>query len=427
MRSGRLIIAVCCIFLLMVLVCPGIFAQKAVTVKYAFWGNPAAIGVEEDIIKEFMKANPKIRVEPVVSGYDDYHTKIMTMIAGGMSPDVMRIDSYYFMDFVKTGVLMCIDPLIERDKLNLDLYYEAGLPDSMHEGRMYGLPWGTAPLYVVYNTKMFKDANIEFPKEGWTWDDFVKTATAIAGGEGATRRYGFGDGFLIMSSILPFIWGTGGDVFDNTRAKFTLDEPQVLNRLDEIAGLIKNKVFANPLEFTSADVVTRWFAQNRIAIRVASAQDILGMQAVGGLDFGVIHFPVGKNVLNTTIFKSNTVSISADTKNVEAAWTFLKFLREPGGKGDILYAKSRRIPPTSNVPELWDLYVDPTKPPKGIAEITHLISSKYGRELPLREGWLEIEGILLPALQKIWTGQTTAAQAIREAKPRIEEVMRRYN
>ncbi len=57
-----------------------------VTLKYAFWGNPDAIGVEQDIIEAFETLHPDIKIEPIVSGYADYHTKIMTMIAGTWPP-----------------------------------------------------------------------------------------------------------------------------------------------------------------------------------------------------------------------------------------------------------------------------------------------------------------------------------------------------
>lgn len=413
-----------CIFVLAILACPVVFAQKVVTIKYAFWGNPAAIGVEEEIIKEFNHLHPGIKIEPIVTGYPDYHPKIMTMIAGGQAPDVMRIDSQFLANFIKAGALLPIDSLINRDKVDLHLYYKIGLPESMWEGKMYGLPWGTAPIYLIYNIKMFKDAGVALPHEGWTWQDFVKAATAIAGGEGPNRRYGYGHNELdIFTGILPFVWAAGGDVFDSARTKFTLDDPRVLQRLDEIARLIKNKVFADPFEMTSADVVTRWFANNRIAMRLGAAIDILTLQTLEGVDFGVIHFPCGTNIPNTTIVKSNTVGISATTKHLEEAWLFLKFLREPGGRGDVLYSKAKRVPPASDIPELWNLYVDSTQPPENIQRVTRIISSKYGRVLPIRPGWTEIQGILKPALQKIWAGQAGAARAIQEVKPRIVDVL----
>jgi len=401
-------------------------AQEKVNIKYSFWGNPASIGVEEDIIKEFTKVHPEIQVDTVVVPYPDYHPKIMTMIAGGQSPDVMRIDTQFLANFIKAEAIKPLNDLVQQDKINLDLYYKGGLLENTHDGKLYGLPWGTAPVYLIYNIKMFNDAGVEIPQVGWKWEDFVEAATSIAGGEGTEHRYGYGHNeFNLFTGIIPFVWTTGGDVFDETRSKFTMDDPRVLSRLDEMARLIEYGAFANPFEMTSTDVVTRWFANNRIAMRLGSAIDVLSIQAIEGVDFDVTHFPCGENVLQTTIVKSNAMSISAVTEHSEEAWAFLKFLREPGGVGDILYSKSKRVPPAANIPELWDLYADPTKPPKSIREITDLISSTYGRTLPIRPGWTEIQGILGPALEKIWAGQLNAEEAIKEVKPRIEEVLLR--
>jgi len=400
-------------------------AQEKVKIKYAFWGNPAAIGVEEDILEEFHKQYPGIQVEPIAVPYEDYHTKLLTMIAGGLAPDVMRIDSYYFADFMNAQVLKPLDSLIERDNIDLSLYYEIGLPESMYEGKMYGLPRGTAPIYFAYNVKMFEDAGVDFPRVGWTWEDFVETARSIAGGSGIERKYGYGAPFDIMIYILTFVWSAGGDLFDETRTEFVLDQPQALKRLNEIGRLMQEGVFANPFELPTEEAVTRLFAQNLIAMRQAAAQEILMMQGIEGLDFEVHHYPTGEGIPNTTVVKSNTVGISVSTKHLEEAWEFLKFLRAPGGPGDYLYAKAKRIPPTSKIPELWDLYLDPTKPPRKIKEITQLISSTYGRTLPLRKGWLEIEGVLMPALQKVWSGQLSAEEALAEVRPEIEEIMKR--
>ncbi|WP_369018674.1 sugar ABC transporter substrate-binding protein [Thermatribacter velox] len=402
-------------------------AQERVKIKYAFWGNPMSIGIEEEIIKQFQKTYPNIEIEPIAAPHAEYHTKLLTMIAGGLAPDVMRINSYYFADFMDANALMNLDPLIERDNIDLSLYYEMGLPESMYEGKMYGLPWGTAPLYLAYNIKMFKDTGIDVPRVGWTWEDFVETARSIAGGSGIERKYGYGAPFTNIAYFLPFIWAAGGDIFDQTKSKFTLDQPQAVKRLDEIASLIREGVFANPLELPTEEAVTRLFAQNLIAIRRASAAEILGMQNIEGLDFEVIHCPTGEDIPNTTVVKSNTVGISVSTKHPEEAWEFLKFLRAPGGPGDRLYAKAKRIPPTSKIPELWDLYLDPTKPPRKIKEITQLISSTYGRTLPLRKGWLEIEGVLIPALQKTWSAGIEAKTAITEVKAEIEEIMKSKN
>jgi multiple sugar transport system substrate-binding protein len=61
----------------------GALSAEKVEVKYSFWGNPDAIGVEKDIIDAYEKANPDTTVTPIAVDYTNYHAKLLTMIAGG--------------------------------------------------------------------------------------------------------------------------------------------------------------------------------------------------------------------------------------------------------------------------------------------------------------------------------------------------------
>ena len=61
-------------------------SAQVTTIRYAFWGNPAAIGVEQEIIDAFHEAHPDIRVVPIAVAYNDYHPRLLTQIAGGSRP-----------------------------------------------------------------------------------------------------------------------------------------------------------------------------------------------------------------------------------------------------------------------------------------------------------------------------------------------------
>ena len=82
---------------------------EPVVIDYAFWGNPVAIGVERDIIDAYHASQDRVRVAPVVSGWGDYHTMLLTQMAGGSGPDVMRVDSYYFGEFFVHCPIDCIN------------------------------------------------------------------------------------------------------------------------------------------------------------------------------------------------------------------------------------------------------------------------------------------------------------------------------
>lgn len=394
------------------------------TVKYSFWGNPDAIGVEDDILKAFAAKYPNIKIDPVVSGYTDYHTKLLTLIAGGAAPDVMRVDSYFFGDFLQAGALREIDDLVKRDNIDMSVYYPEGVEENTHDGKLYGLPWGTAPLYMMLNVKMFKDAGVPLPSMDWTWNDFVDLVKKFTKGSGADKQYGFAMNVTGLSSFLPFVWENGGDLFNKDRTQFTLDQPAAYQAIQKLADLYQQGYMPQDSLNATSDVFDRWFVNNKLAMYQGAASEILTVQKVEGTEFEAWPFPNG-DIKQTTVYKSNIIGISPQTKVLESAWTFLKFLRGPNGDGEALYMKAHRIPPTIDDPKYWAMYADPNKYPKLIAQNTKLISDKYGRLLPLRAGWLEIQQLTTPVLESVFLGQKSAEQGMKDLAPQVAAVLKK--
>jgi len=73
----------------------------------------------------------------------------------------------------------------------------------------------------------------------------------------------------------------------------------------------------------------------------------------------------------------------------------------------------------------WALYADPTKFPKMIGPNSKAIADQYGSLLPLRPGWLEVEQIVLPAVQQMMSGAKTPKAAMDEIAPRVQAVLDR--
>jgi multiple sugar transport system substrate-binding protein len=400
-------------------------AKNITTIQYAFWGTPTAIGVEKDIIEEFEKANPAIKVQPIAVAYNDYHTKLLTLLAGGQAPDVMRVDSYFFADFMNAKALKDITRLIKSSKLDLSEYYQAGLGDCVKNNRYYGLPWGTAPVYMLLNLKMFKEAGIPLPSENWTYADFLQIVKKFCKGAGAERQYGYAFTAAGMEHVLPFVWRNGGDLFDQKRKKFTLNQPAAYKAIQELADLVKAGVFPDPAQFPSAGVIDRWMSNNKVAMQEVTAAGILSMQNMEGFQFEVVPVPGTAKYPRANMYKSNVVGICSATKKEQAAWNFLKFLRGPGGRGEVLYCQSKRVPPAVDDPKLWELYCDPNQYPKNIFQVTQKIVKSTSHLLPLRPGWMEVSGIVNPQLQRVYAGQLSAEQAMREIAPKVQAILDR--
>jgi multiple sugar transport system substrate-binding protein len=399
-------------------------AQATTTIKYAFWGNPDAIGVEKDIIDQFQKENPTIKVETVVAAYGDYHTKLLTMLAGGAAPDVMRVDSYYFGDFMKVGALKDIGPSVKKDKLDLSSYYKQGIEEATYKDKLYGFPWAVAPLYMFVNLDVLDRAGVKLPSLDWTWDDFSRICKAVTRGEGADKVYGFAYDPTTISGILPWVWANGADLFNADRSKFTLDQPAATQAIQRLADLLKAGYLPPETVAATADINTRLFVNGKVAMRMGSAAEILSTQKVDGVRFEVLPMPNGR-VKNTTVYKSNVVGIASGTKNYDAAWKFLTFLRGPAGQGETLYMQAKRMPPTMDNSAYWKLYADLTRYPKLVEANSKAISKGYGRKLPLRAGWLEVEQVVRPAIQLVFTGDKAAVEAMKEVAPRVQAILDR--
>ena len=398
-------------------------AAQKVEIKYAFWGNPDAIGVEKDIIEAYEAAHPDGKVTPIAVDYGNYHSKLLVMIAGGQPPDVMRIDSFFFQDFMKARALKNITPLIRKDKLDLSKYYPAGLADCRSGSDYYGLPWGTAPNYMILNTKMFADAGIPLPPMNWTWKDFVSIARKLSMGSGETKQYGFVYSLYGLDFFLPFMWMEGEDLFDKTRTKFTLNTPGAAKKVEELKSLVKEGVFTNPFELIAMDATLRYLSQNRVAMMIGQANTLLSLQKIDGFDFAVRPIPGTAKYPAVTTYKSNIIAISAGSKKEQAAWDFLKFLRGPDLEGEMLYMKAKRMPPTFDVQILWDTYADASKPPKDIVPITKEMAAKYGHLLPLRKGWMEVQSLVLQSLQNVFADKATASEALSDIAPKVQAVL----
>ena len=389
-------------------------------VRYAFWGNPDAIGVEQEIIDAFEAANPDIDIEPIVSSYNDHHARLFTLIAGDTVPDVMRIDSYYMQGFVDAGVVLPLDGFAAEAGIDTDDYYAQGIVENTYGGVLYGLPWGTAPIYMLLNLDVFETYGVEIPAYDWTVDDFVAIVEEFGRHDGV---YGFAQEILNIANFYRWIWAEGGDIFSEDGLRFALHEPEATRAVQRMADLYQAGLM--PQDSITADTGThqRWFINGNVAISSGAASDILTYQRAG-VRFRANPSPIGVTP-RTTVVKSNSISIAANSENPDAAWRFLEFLRAPGRPGEELYMRARRIPPTIRGDQYWNLYADTSRSPLNIREATEAISETYGRGMILRDGVFEIEQLALPAIQRVFIGDISASGAMEEIRPAAQAILDR--
>lgn len=77
---------------------------KPVKLRYTLWDRNQLPG-EQQLVNEFEKDNPGIKVEIELTPYDQYFIKLSSAVGGNVAPDVFWMNMPNFQQYVKNGML----------------------------------------------------------------------------------------------------------------------------------------------------------------------------------------------------------------------------------------------------------------------------------------------------------------------------------
>src|SRR4051794_27144355 len=224
--------------------------------SFLVFGEPAEAKAFVDVAKGFQEANPGVTINTdAVPSQPDHLLKLATAFAAGDPPDVWVIDYRRFGLLQNAGVIESAEPYLDKSTVihATDFYTEPLKPFTVN-GQLQCIPMNMSSLEVYYNKDLFDKAGVPYPKEGWTWDDFLKDAIAITKLSTPDEKiYGVGiDPQLIR--LAPFVWQNGGDIVDNTvhPTRLTLDTPEAKEAFQWFVDLQnKHHVVASQVENAS--------------------------------------------------------------------------------------------------------------------------------------------------------------------------------
>lgn len=401
--------------LLFALLVAGPASADVTTLRWATWGPQP---VDRQLIEAFEREHPNIKIEYIASsGTGEHHTKMKVLAAGGVGADVYAVDGVYLVEFVTSGLIQPIDDLIHReDSFGLDDFFPASLPDIQYRGNTYGLPYISAPLYMVFNVDHVREAGLAKPDVHWNRETYEEYARKLTRSENdRVTRYGTTQ-FLQTGShaIWPWLWSEGARMFSEDGSRFTMTDPQAVSVMDWMAELNKAGVSGGGN-----------FAGQTASI---SAMYPGGFPTVTGVEWpfewDVIIHPEGPGG-QYSIWKGNVMAISAFTEHKEEAWALLKFLLGPTSAGHEIYVANKRFPPATRDQRLWELYQGSGSDPQSLYETTILLAIQHGRPLPHLLQWSTIiNDTIRPALARVASGAAPARQAMEEIQAVVDNLLK---
>lgn len=341
---------------------PEPLAEGAKTVLRVGTGDSGeGLTPHQQIIGNFEDANSDILVQLEAVAGRDYYTRLLTQLAAKAPPDIMQIGDDAVPMFVSKGAFLPLDDFIAGQyPLDLSIYLPGVVDPGKYEGKQYLLPKDFSPLGVYYNKKLFDEAGVAYPQDGWTWEDLLATAQALtkdSDGDGTTDVWGIQLPANWTTGFEYWVAAAGGRLISEDGAQFVgfMDSPEVVEAVTFYRDLYNTyKVAPLPADMALFGGGNSQFDNGQAAMRIFGRWPQAGYKTNPNIDLGVVGPPAGKERANVLFWGG--FGISSTAKDPEAAW---RFLRDYVGVEGSQVWKDWALPPVKSVAEESGLASDP--------------------------------------------------------------------
>lgn len=307
-------------------------------VRLTFWQtmNEEETVTLRSIVDAFEAEHPSFTIEMEYVPFDQAQQRYITAAQAGKAPDVMRAEIAWTPQFAAQGFLADLTELVsEEDRAD---YLEAPFNYNVYQGRVWGIPQVTDAPALLYNKAMFEDAGVAVPT---TMDELVAACRAFGRGRGIFLR---GDSYWTQA----FIWAYGGGLLDPQTKEILIASPGSVAGLQAYIDL-----FNDPCAFPNEDFANDYtnmqeaFKAGQVAMIIngpwATADILSGDAFQDPSNLGVAPIPAGPGGQGSPVGGHNYV-ISANTEDVEAAYTFISWINS--AENQARFAAANNLLPT---------------------------------------------------------------------------------
>ena len=219
-----------------------------VTVSHTELGN-------YDIYQKYMDEHPNIIIEEIPVSNSD--TKLLSMIASGNPPDIIRFAAYDELPvFVQRGLMLPLDEYVEKsENINLDNMYDVMQlcrydGTTRGKGSLYGLPKDWSPTGIWINKDVFKEEGIPLPSatKPMTWDEYAQLAQRLVKKDGdAVDRHGSISSLPLPTLLEMYLCSYGQSMWNEDYSSTTLETAETKKAVKFFQQLQETAAFASNL------------------------------------------------------------------------------------------------------------------------------------------------------------------------------------
>ncbi len=307
----------------------------------------------EDLVKQYMTANPNVTVEFTGVSWSDGPQKLDVALTADQGPDVLYGYPALFGKMLSMNVLQDITNYVSlMPKADYDDFFEAGWKFATAQGKVMAFPWyyGTEGEWAI-NTTIVKEAGADSllpqaPSFAWTPEQMMellkKTTFKRANGDQVwgTALWASEQQGINLWPMWSFPYMFGGKLYDENTAKSDFGSEAGVKSFQLMYDMVKkDKVSPPGTAGLTADNVGELWNRKQDTVRVSSGVEIMnGLKKA--LEAGTIQAPfdvlpvlppveTGQKQMVSGAVGVMMVFSQKDSARVDAAVKFTEWLVNP--------------------------------------------------------------------------------------------------
>lgn len=269
-----------------------------------------------------------IIMEVEMESWGDYLNKHLMAVASGEGSDIIQMGSGVPPVIAATGGLVDLTEYMDMFG-GYDAYCDAGHHYMSYDGKVIAIPWGGGGREMYYNKNLYDAAGLEYPVEGWTYEDFLEDVKALTEYMGQPAYTVCGS----SNDAGNYFWSTvvtnGGEIV-NEDGEVMFNNEIGVAAVRQVLDLYDNGYLrASFVESTMDDGLVA-FINEEVALGYGSASWWMDIEASPiGTNYGTVTHPVGSAGLTVGAVTLSEFGVMSYTKNLDATLTVLSYLASP--------------------------------------------------------------------------------------------------
>jgi multiple sugar transport system substrate-binding protein len=378
-----------------------------------FWPEGAGNATINELIAEFEKNNPNIKIKTRGLTWDTGHEEIVAVMELGQPPDILELGADMVAEFLFERRLLDITDGVSDVK---DKYH--GWEPVVFENKIYGLPWvlDTRALYV--NKDILKLAGLDPEIERNTWEELLTVVKKIYKAKFKNKelsgKYAIGlngpERHVLFKKILPFVWSNAADVISSDGLEVTVDNEKVIEG-------IKYYLSFKPYAYVGKQqVLDKMFAEGKLGFWISGSWVINKIEKINPkLNYRVECIPKPSPYAEKTIsyFGGEYLVISNTTKFPQECIEFVKFVANK--ENTLRFCKNVGMFFPAVKDALNDTFYQTESRKKFVEQLS---SSKTP---PPNKLWMYMKDIFEIEMGKVINGEVELSEAIKDMKTSINK------